>query len=228
MKKQLAKLALTAALGLALTLLACEDKEKKQTPAATQQPSQEAAATTFTDPRDSKTYKTVKIGEQVWMAENLNYEAEGSRCYDDKPANCKKYGRLFDWGMAKTACPSGWKLPDTADWNKLAKTVGGKLRYEHIWTFWDDASKTLKSKSEWVGNDNGTDDFGFSALPSGGLELNGDGEELDFDNVGNRTAWWTATELDVYEFYIVYIYKENAGVGTSLGGALFSVRCIQN
>jgi len=142
------------ALGLAitLTLTACEEKEKKQDgttatePAAaeTQQTSQEAAVpppTTLTDSRDSKTYKTVKIGEQVWMAENLNYEAKGSTCYDNKPENCKKYGRLYDWKTAKTACPSGWKLPSEEEWKKVLKVLCAdeKLRlifgieYGNVW-----------------------------------------------------------------------------------------------
>ena len=74
---------------------------------------------TFTDTRDKKTYKTVKIGEQTWLAENLNYNASGSKCYDNKPANCDKYGRLYNWNTAKKACPVGWHLPTLKEWQTI-------------------------------------------------------------------------------------------------------------
>jgi len=182
------------------------------------------------DARDGKKYKTVKIGEQVWMAENLNYQADedGSRCYNDSASYCDKYGRLYEWKTAKTVCPAGWKLPDTADWNKLVTAAGGEKT----------AGKKLKSKSGWKdedGNDgNGTDEFGFSALPSGFMDNNPDSENgAVFAFVGNDGFWWTATENgnEVYDRVIhsdgdnVFGYSsETRDSGTSNG---YSVRCLK-
>jgi len=77
----------------------------------------EETAGTFTDKRDGKKYKTAKINEQVWMAQNLNIKTGKSWCYDNKESNCNKYGRLYDWNTAMKVCPAGWHLPSSGEWN---------------------------------------------------------------------------------------------------------------
>jgi len=171
MKKQLTKFALTATLGLAITFTFAQK-------AAAEKPPEKAAVGTFMDIRDNKTYKTVKIGEQVWMAENLNYEAEGSRCYDNKPANCLKYGRLYDWETAMKACPKGWHLPSDDEWVTLTDFVGGSST----------AGTKLKATSGWNENGNGTDAYGFAALP-GGYGYSGYSS-----GIGNGGHWWSGIE----------------------------------
>ena len=121
----------------------------------------DAATNTLKDLRDGQVYKTVKIGDQVWMAENLNFETDSSFCYNDSVEYCAKYGRLYTWTAAMNACPDGWRLPSETDFVNLVKAVGGEK----------EAGTKLKSTSGW--NDyegesgNGTDAFGFSVLPAG-------------------------------------------------------------
>jgi uncharacterized protein (TIGR02145 family) len=136
------------------------------------------AGNTFTDARDGKTYKTVKIGEQTWMAENLNYKTDRSWCYDDYENDenkCKAYGRLYGWDAAKTACPKGWHLPSKAEWNSLIEAAGGK----------NVAGKVLKSTSGW--EKNGSDILGFSALPGGVRYYDGFFGEAGSNGAG---CWW--------------------------------------
>ena len=97
---------------------------------------------TLVDKRDGKKYKTVKIGDQTWMAENLNYEVQDSYCYNDDESNCKKHGRLYSWKAALYACPVGWHLPGNIDFKTLYESVGGKQV----------AGKKLKSKEGWNNN----------------------------------------------------------------------------
>ena len=130
------------------------------------------------DYRDDMTYRTVTIGDQTWMAENLNYEADGSACYEDSTSNCDKYGRLYTWGAAKDACPSGWRLPKMKEFFTLFENVGGsstaakmlKSRTGWHWHVWESdhyvSTKPIRTRRKSIMTDgNGIDAFSFTALP---------------------------------------------------------------
>jgi len=174
---------------------------------------------TFTDPRDGKVYKNVEIGGVVWFAENLNFAAKGSKCFDNSPDSCAKYGRLYNWETALEACPYGWHIPSVDEWKALVDYAGGKKT----------AGTKLKSTAGW--NDykgksgNGTDDFGFSALPGGYGNSGG-----SFYDAGYYGYWWSATEYDadIARSRYMYYNTEHVGWDSYLKTFLFSVRCVAN
>jgi len=167
-------------------------------------------------------YKTVKMGTQTWMAENLNYNASGSKCYDDKPTNCEKYGRLYNWATANEICPPGWHIPSNADWDKLFRYADGT----------DSTSSPYKSKTagEYLKAPDMTmlkasDNYGFLAL------LGGYGSPDNyFEDIGVVSYWWSADENNDHLAYYrtVYFYNENANWNSSDKSNLYSVRCLQN
>jgi len=161
----------------------------------------------------SKDYKTVKIGSQTWMAENVNCTVSGSKCYDNDEANCTKYGRLYDWKTAMSVCPKGWHLPSQGDYDVLEKAIGGKA-----------AGKKLKAASGWNNNGNGTDEFGFSAMPGGGYSGG------SFGGAGNSGYWWSSNEFKGSRAYFLYMShnSEGVGVGNLDKNSLGSVRCVQD
>jgi uncharacterized protein (TIGR02145 family)/uncharacterized repeat protein (TIGR02543 family) len=188
---------------------------------------------TLSDKRDGKTYKTVKIGRNTWMAENLSYTPPegGSRCYKDDTSYCGKYGRLYDWETAMKACPAGWHLSSLAEWDSLAAEAGG-WHYTQMRT-WYEAGGRLKSKTGWgvwsdVAN---TDNFGFSALP-GGEYYNSGGFKNRYEYVGdgNSGYWWTSTQRDGNRA----CRRELEAMTNSVGeddrgkGDAYSVRCVMD
>ena len=172
------------------------------------------------DRRDGEKYKTVKIGSQVWMAENLNFETQTSSCYDYEDYNCSEYGQLYSWSVAKKVCPSGWHLPSKAEFETLIESVGGMT-----------AGLKLKSKTGWENNGNGSDDFGFSALP-GGVRYAGSG----FCRVGEYTGFWSSTksenhssiDYNVPVVYIMYFVNDNVFTGNFESFNEYYVRCIKD
>ena len=192
----------------------------------------------FCDSRDGQKYVYVEIGTQTWMAENLNYEASGSKCFDNLPAKCVTYGKLYNWTTAmagsassdanpsgvKGICPAGWHLPSEEEWNVLMKSVNPSC------TDNDDcgagAGTKLKANSLWSLSYGikGTDDFGFSALPGGIGYLDGSFESVEY--IG---YWWSASEWFSlasgwrmgYDNYDAYDSPNNKNY-------LRSVRCVQD
>jgi uncharacterized protein (TIGR02145 family) len=180
---------------------------------ASTQPAEDwSGSGTFTDYRNGRTYQTVLIGGQRWMAENLNYNtgATNSWCYDNDDSNCDVYGRLYTWDAATDACPVGWHLPTNQEWNTLVNYVGG----------FSTAGTKLKT-SDW----GGTNDYGFSALPGGYRRSDG-----SFYDIGSWGRWWTFTENYASNAYYRYMSADDTYVGEGddrIKDDSFSVRCVE-
>jgi uncharacterized protein (TIGR02145 family) len=203
-------------------------------------------------------YETVVIGTQTWFKRNLNYNPNdgNSWCYGDEEysededvltdaeiqANCVKYGRLYDWATTmalsfecnstscanqiqpkhKGICPSGFHIPTNADWNELINYVGDSLT----------AGKKLTATEGWMSyegeNGNGTNDYGFSALP-GGCRAESD-PYGGCMRAGYGGHWWSVDEYDdnsIAAYYqgigLGYVYQSYRGKGFG-----FSIRCLKN
>jgi uncharacterized protein (TIGR02145 family) len=170
---------------------------------------------TFTDARDGKIYKWVKIDSQVWMAENLNYnDASGSVCYNNNTSYCTTYGRLYKWATTRTICPEGWHLPSDSEWDYLITAVGGSST----------AGRHLKAADGWNGSGNGLDTYGFAALPGGDGASGG-----DFFGVGNLGVWWSDTQYNAYDAYRRSMnLNESVSRSNEYKNSTYSVRCVQD
>jgi len=230
----------------AMFCVGCYDLGLEPTPHA-------APATTFVDVRDGHVYKKVTIGDQIWMAENLNYAADGSACYKNATTGqeyCDRYGRLYDWNTAmdyvsssnsdpsgvEGVCPVGWHLPSDAEWIKLIHFLG------------DNAGTKLKSttfRRDDPSNPTpvGRDNEHFEAL-AGGLgsllstsffpnntDENGEKPPYFWD-IGRAGYWWTATEYDIdsHQAWLRSLMDFSTGVlDIQLDKHyMMSVRCVQD
>jgi uncharacterized protein (TIGR02145 family) len=285
MKSNLTKFALSAALVLAITLtLSCsgdnddnnggssspssspsggDSSPSGGTSGGSSSPSGSSPSSgtscKLVDTRDSKSYKCTKIGTQTWMAENLSYNATGSKCYgegelkiigfDDDynrieapkytPAEiqdyCNKYGRLYNYETAKeAACPSGWRLPSSTDWDKLVNFVCDAENLVECGMY---TSYLFYLQDSW--NSYSNDKYGFSALRGGYGEYEdgyyGYTEAYDSFYDSGSGVWWSSTDRslnDEYQMFFFLIGNMNTGCykngNRAKNNCLSSIRCIQN
>jgi len=213
----------------------------------------------FCDERDGKKYVYVTIGDgemaQTWMAENLNYAIEGSKCYNAQESNCAIYGRLYDNAEAmdipysciydnpyastckiaaekhKGICPNGWHIPSADEWSNLEVAVGGSStagKYLKATEYWDNC--TGSETFECI--DTRLDAFGFAALPGGyGSYIGGVGSLY----AGKYGYWWSSTEDEIfvaktrsYLFSLSQGYERSSMPNSQLNKNSFSVRCLKD
>jgi len=206
----------------------------------------------FFDLRDEKSYATILIGTQCWMAENLNV---GTRingnsnqtdngiiekyCYDDLESNCDIYGGLYQWDETmqysmqqgvQGICPPGWHVPSDEEWKILEGTVDSQYGVgDSEWdaTGWRgyDAGETLKSTNGWSYSGNGTDLYGFTALPGGYR-----GDTGSFNHLGNHGLWWSSTENNGSTTWTRNLHYGNVKVARNGRSKTdgYSLRCLKD
>jgi len=185
------------------------------------------------------TIKSVKIGKQIWMTENLNVDKyrngdpiphaktneEWQRAgeninpawcyYDNDPANGAKYGKLYNWYAVndrRGLAPEGWRIPTETDFEKLSSAV-------------NDDGNALKSIGQGTGRGAGTNESGFSALLAGVHYYNG-----DFSNLGSYAFFWSSTKLNATDVHYLYLEDNHSYIVLSISTKDdgFSVRCVQD
>ncbi len=204
-----------------------------------------ASAGTFKDPRDNKVYQTVRIGNQVWLAENLAWLPAVSPPSEDSSTdpvyyvygydgtdvsaassseNCSTYGALYNWPAALNACPQGWHLPSDLEWKQLEGYLGLPIdEFDNAGFRGGEEGKQLKSPTGWTDDVSGTNSSGFSAIPAGY-------RFSEFEWMGIGLAWWSsspASEENAWDRGLNnqtnkidrYAYGKNSG---------FSVRCLKD
>jgi uncharacterized protein (TIGR02145 family) len=194
-----------------------------------------------------ETYETVVIGEQTWFKRNLNIVPKDgySICSADNPARCERYGRLYDWATAMAIpsscerlscyegfsyphqgiCPKGWHIPTRAEWQKLIYFVIGCESGECLSMTETESGVKLKAVDAWNRGGDGTDDYGFSALPGGSnkrTDIGGPGSDVGFFGY-----WWMADKPLSMSMSAFQMGSSN-GTSGDYRGVAYSVRCLKD
>ena len=175
---------------------------------------------TITDTRDGETYKTINIGNQTWMADNLRFNWSGiARVYNDNPSFLPTYGRLYQAHMAEGSCPAGWRLPTKGEWEILINYLGGNNL----------AGKRLKQigNNTWMSPNIADNESGFNALP-GGHHFIQYGSGWSYGGLGEFGAYWTSTKSGNFNYHVLLQNSTSAATITTGLNHFRSVRCIKN
>lgn len=200
------------------------------------------------DIRDGMLYRTVRIGSQMWLAQNMNYITERSWCYENSKENCKKYGRLYQWTSAlalekryltehaggilnkyrQGICPDGWRIPRNSDMKILSDFISKNVAL--LKNVSENVGTSLKAKKGWEKNEEGfveSDRFGFAALPAGFRTSDG-----AFFFIKENASFWVAEESENpthAPYWDLYFANDKFWNGYSNPKATArSVRCLKN
>lgn len=189
----------------------------------------------FFDPRDGNIYQTIQIGNQCWMAQNLNFKIdEGCWDYLNNEGNGEIYGKLYNREKALIVSPDGWHLPSDEEWKILEGTVDsqfpvGDSEWDNVTYRGFDVGKELKSSTDWLQNGSGTDTFGFKALPGGYRTGGAVIEENNFENLGFSAPFWTSTSAGTDLLYTRELFATKNTIYRSFeSNWALAVRCIKD
>jgi len=193
---------------------------------------------------DGNSYKTVRIGDQIWMAENLKvtryqngdpipfaqdysdwtFTSKGAYCNPhNNESNVKTYGRLYNWysiNDIRGLAPKGWHIPKPYEWDELITYLGGKKiasgklkslgtieNGDGLWDLWESTTEKYEA----------TNDYGFSAVPSGNRQGDMEKGVWEFARLGNSASFWSSSggfdndsiRQDLKQYAPSYLYKES-------------------
>lgn len=197
---------------------------------------------TMIDPRDSSVYKTVKIGDKVWMAQNLDYRGEGVVSYSGYQDFYPVHGTYYFAKDAKLACPEGWRLPSYGEFEKLISSVDSSFvngNTEDSVAVSEIGGKALKSPLGWTLN-GGSNKSGFSAVGSGYVTKDAKYGMVEVSTPGESACFWSSSGYSVeswylgtlsgtnYNMFALCLTKDDDSVSLKKRNEALSVRCVKD
>lgn len=213
------KIGILALFVLALVTMGCSSKEsaeenkseavsEKSVESAVEIPMEIVNGESFVDPRDNQVYRYVKIGDAVWMKDNLRFASTQSLCNQEYGGGCEKVGRYYKIEELSSLCPEGWRLPRAKDFNAMQKNCKKNPGF----CLWHEFEKQ------------GSDEIGFSALALGRYDLH----VSKFSEVGSRAYFWGETNSSAKDVFTLKKGEYASSISRAEKSDAFNVRCVRN